>query len=85
MNPDLLPSIGGAYKIYAFFYIWGFTSAFVIYSALGLIFPATETTIPATIHEDSDVISAVEYKNEPVEDGSIEGAEKGMKATTTSL
>lgn len=85
VNPKLLPGIGGAYKIYTFFYIWGFTSAVVIYSALGLLFPAPETMIPATIHEDGDIISAIEYKGEPVEDGSLEGAEKGIKSDTTAL
>jgi hypothetical protein len=85
VNPSLLPSIGGAYKIYTFFYIWGFSSASIIYSALGLLFPAPETLVPVTIHEDADVISAVEYKGEPVEEGSIEGAEKGIKATINLL
>lgn len=41
--------------------------------------------IPATIHEDGDIISAIEYKGEPVEDGSLEGAEKGIKSDTTAL
>lgn len=85
VNPSLKPHIGGAAKIYDFFYIWGFTSAFVIYSALGLIFPAKETLVEATIHEDSEIISAVEYKSEPVEEGSLEGAEKGIKTTTDAL
>ncbi len=85
MNPSLKNSIGGAGKLYSIFYIWGFFSAFIVYSALGLLFPAPETLIPATIHEDSDVISAVEYKGEPVKEGSLESAEKGVKTTTESL
>ena len=58
------------------FYIWGFTSAFLIYSVLGKLFPARETLIEATIHEDTDMISSVEYKIEGEKDGT-EAAEKG--------
>jgi len=71
------------------FYLWGFTSAFVLYSLLGKFFPAEETLIPATIHEDADVLSAVEYKYDsshtPEEVGSGSAAEKGMKSTVYSL
>jgi NCS1 family nucleobase:cation symporter-1 len=71
------------------FYLWGFTSAFVLYSALGKFFPAEETLIPATIHEDADVLSAVEYKDDsshtPEEVGSGSTAEKGMTSTDYSL
>jgi len=83
VNPSLKGSIGGADKIYDFFYLWGFVSAFVVYSVLGTVFPARETLIPKTIHEDVDVISAVEYKSEPTE--GFDGAEKGMKENAESL
>jgi len=84
VNPSLKGKIGNAGKLYAMFYIWGFFSAFFVYSALGLLFPAPETMVPATIHEDSDAVSAV-YRGEKVEEGSMEGAEKGIKTTTESL
>jgi len=76
VNPSLKSKIGDADKLYAMFYIWGFTSAFVIYSVLGKVFPARETLIQATIHEDTDVISSLEYKTSGEKD-STEAAEKG--------
>lgn len=63
----------------------GFTSAFVVYSVLGKVFPARETLIEVTIHEDANVIISVEYKTEGEKD-STEAAEKGSnKMTTDSL
>jgi hypothetical protein len=89
VNPSLSGNIGGAAHIYDFFYLWGFTSAFVIYSLLGTYFPAEETLIPATIYEDLEVIDNVEYKNDglgdQVEVGSLSGAEKGMKSAVDSV
>ena len=71
------------------FYLWGFTSAFVIYSLLGKFFPAEETFVAATIYDDTEIVGGVEYKNDglhtPEEIGSISGAEKGLKSTTDSL
>lgn len=49
--------IGGAEKIYDFNYLWGFSSAFVIYVVSSYVFPVPETLIPATIH-DGNVLSA---------------------------
>ncbi|KAB5533384.1 hypothetical protein GE09DRAFT_359738 [Coniochaeta sp. 2T2.1] len=40
------------------FYLWGYTSAFLVYVGLSYFFPAPETIIQTTIYEDSDVISA---------------------------
>jgi len=66
VNTTLLGSIGGSDKIYDMFYLWGFFSAFVIYSVLSKVFPAKETLIPETIHEDVEIISGVAYKNDGV-------------------
>jgi NCS1 family nucleobase:cation symporter-1 len=64
VNPSLTGKVGGAEKIYDIFYLWGFSSAFVIYCVLSHFWPATETLIPATIHEDIEVMDGVEYKND---------------------
>jgi nucleobase:cation symporter-1, NCS1 family len=44
------------------FYFWGYSSAFLVYSLLSYFFPAPETIIPATIFDDTDVISAADEK-----------------------
>lgn len=49
------------------FYFWGYSSAFVIYAALSYFFPATETIIPATIYEDSDVASTGSFQEDKAE------------------
>jgi NCS1 family nucleobase:cation symporter-1 len=49
VNPSLTTEVGGAMKIYDMFYLWGFFSAFLVYSLLSTAFPATQTLIPATI------------------------------------
>ncbi|EXJ78857.1 hypothetical protein A1O1_09259 [Capronia coronata CBS 617.96] len=53
VNPHI--NIGGAAKIYDFNYLWGFFSAFAIYTLSSLVFPAMETLIPETIHDDAVV------------------------------
>lgn len=72
VNPKL--KVGGAQYIYDMFYLYGFTSAFVIYSLLSHFFPAEGTIIPATINEEVEIIGGVEYRNDglstPVEAGS---------------
>ena len=90
MNPSLKGSVGGAEYIYDMFYIWGFTSAFSIYCLLSYFFPATETLIPATIHEDIETMNGVEYKNDglhtPVEVRTVDSDEKGgLKDVTDSV
>lgn len=47
------------------FYIWGFSSAFVIYVLLSKVFPAEETLIPVAIHEDETVIDGSDYISTP--------------------
>jgi nucleobase:cation symporter-1, NCS1 family len=44
------------------FYFWGYTSAFLSYSALCHFFPAEGTYVSATIHDDRDVIEAADEK-----------------------
>lgn len=64
--------VGGGQYIYDMFYLYGFTSAFVVYSGLSYFFPATETLV--------EVIVGAECRNDglrtPVEisDGSGEKA-----------
>jgi len=64
VNPDIAAHIGDAGKLYAMFYFWGYTSAFVVYSALSYFFPEPSTKVPHTIYDDSDVISASSEKGE---------------------
>ena len=58
------------------FYLWGYSSAFVVYCLLCHFFPAKETIIPATIYDDSDVVSGQSVE----EDGESDGPEKEKKA-----
>lgn len=89
VNPSIYA--GGAQHIYDIFYLYGFTSAFVTYIGLSHFFPAKETLIEATIHEDVDVISGVEYKNDGVHTPySIDGQrseqeEKGVHSKALDL
>lgn len=65
VNPDL--NIGsGIEHIYDMSYLWGFSSAVVVYVLLNKFFPAKETLIPAPIYEDISVIDGVEYRNDGV-------------------
>jgi NCS1 family nucleobase:cation symporter-1 len=66
VNPSIVGKIGGAQYIYDMFYLWGFSSAFLVYITLSHFFPAEETLIPATIHEDIEVMNGVEYLNDGV-------------------
>jgi NCS1 family nucleobase:cation symporter-1 len=79
VNPSLKSGAGGAEYVYDVFYIWGFTSAFVSYAVLSHFFPATETLLDASIHEDPNISSTGEYKTDgvEVEGGSDGGDEKG--------
>ncbi|TVY82355.1 putative permease [Lachnellula suecica] len=86
VNPKL--KVGGAQYIYDMFYLYGFTSAFVVYSLLSHFFPAPDTIISATINEEVEVIGGVEYRNDglstPVEagTGSDAGDEKAVVKST---
>jgi NCS1 family nucleobase:cation symporter-1 len=52
VNPSLTATVAGAVKIYDIFYLWGFFSAFAVYSLLSIVFPAAETLVPATVSGD---------------------------------
>jgi NCS1 family nucleobase:cation symporter-1 len=58
--------IGGAAYIYDIFYLYGFTSAFVVYAGLSLLFPAQETLIEVSNYEDIIVVNGVERINDGV-------------------
>jgi len=76
VNPSLKGSVGGAEYVYDMFYLYGFTSAFVVYCALSHFWPATETLIPATIHEDIEIENGVEYNTDGMHTP-VEVTEKG--------
>jgi nucleobase:cation symporter-1, NCS1 family len=52
--------IGGAAYVYDIFYLYGFTSTFVVHFALNWAFPAPDTIVPYTIHEDVMVVDGEE-------------------------
>jgi NCS1 family nucleobase:cation symporter-1 len=85
VNPDLAGKIGGAGKIYDMFYLWGYSSAFAVYTGLSYAFPANETLVPATISGDDYIIEASEVSHDPsvIEKGPTESlsAEKGDKVS----
>ncbi|KAF2772237.1 hypothetical protein EJ03DRAFT_372382 [Teratosphaeria nubilosa] len=56
----------GIQHVYDMNYLYGFISASFVYWSLSYMFPATETMIPATIHEDVAILDGVEYKNDCV-------------------
>ena len=90
VNPDLLGSIGGADKMYDIFYFWGYGSAFLVYVALNHFFPATETLIPATIHEDEQVVEGQVWTNDglhelKVGEIGVDSKEKEGNSTTNSV
>jgi nucleobase:cation symporter-1, NCS1 family len=69
VNPDL--DIGGASKIYAMFYLYGFTSTFVVYCAQSLIWPARDTLIEKTVTEETIVVDGVQIINDGVQDPQV--------------
>ncbi len=60
--------IGGASYVYDMFYIYGFTSAFVLYYVLNRIFPDPGTLLLEAIHEEAVVINGQETVNDGVHD-----------------
>jgi NCS1 family nucleobase:cation symporter-1 len=65
VNPSLKIN-SGIQHIYDMSYLWGFTSAAVLYVSLNWFFPAKETLLEAPIYEDVSVIDGVGYKNDGV-------------------
>lgn len=45
-------------------YIWGLLSAAIIYFLLSYFFPASETLIPETIHDDDQILDGVDYSDD---------------------
>lgn len=64
VSPDI--DIGGAVKIYDFNYLWGFSSAFVVYVVSSYVFPAADTLIPVTIHDDGNVFVGQHFSEEEI-------------------
>ena len=64
------------------FYLYGYTSAFVVYSALSYFFPEPATKVAHTIYDDSDVISGGSEKGES--DGSPD-EKKAMDIESTQV
>jgi NCS1 family nucleobase:cation symporter-1 len=64
VTPSL--DIGGAAYVYDMFYLYGFTSAFVMYAALSWMWPAQETLIAECIFGDVVVVNGVERINDGV-------------------
>ena len=76
VNPSLRAGVGDGIRVYYFFYLYGFTSAFLVHVGLSHFFPAPETLIDAAIYEDEDV-PGIEYKeNGSGSPGSDAGDEK---------
>ncbi|CAH0057712.1 unnamed protein product [Clonostachys solani] len=78
VNPSL--DIGGAKNIFDMFYLYGFTSTFLVYGALSWAWPAHETLVEATLHEEVIIVDGMEVTNDGLHDTHI-GA-KSMQAET---
>ena len=81
VNPSL--NIGGASKIYDMFYLYGFTSTFVVFYLLNLAFPAEDTLIPTTIHEEIIMVDGVEVINDGIQEPHI--AKSGAMEKTSPV
>lgn len=64
VNPSV--EIGGAAYIYDMFYLYGFTSAFVVYAGLSWAFPPKDTLIAESIYEDIVIVDGVERINDGI-------------------
>lgn len=51
---------------YDMYYLYGFASASFVYWALSYAFPATETLLEASIHEDPEVMDGLEYRKDDI-------------------
>ncbi|CAG9982162.1 unnamed protein product [Clonostachys byssicola] len=66
VNPSL--DIGGAKNIFDMFYLYGFTSTFLAYGALSWVWPAHETLVEATLHEEVIIVDGMEVTNDGLHD-----------------
>ncbi|CAI6094280.1 unnamed protein product [Clonostachys chloroleuca] len=78
VNPSL--DIGGAKNIFDMFYLYGFTSTFLVYGALSWVWPARETLVEATLHEEVIIVDGMEVTNDGLH-GTHVGA-KSVQAET---
>lgn len=69
VNPDL--DIGGASKIYAMFYLYGFTSTFAVYCVLNFIWPDQDTLVDHTVTEEMIVVDGLQIINDGVRDPQV--------------
>jgi NCS1 family nucleobase:cation symporter-1 len=67
------------------FYFWGYSSAFVVYAGLSYFFPAPETCVPATIYEDSDVISAGSFHGDGEDRAGSEDEKKVVEVESSAV
>lgn len=65
VNPEVQLK-SGIEHIWDMSYLWGFSSAAVVYVVLNRFFPAAETLREAPIYEDVSVIDGVRYENDGV-------------------
>lgn len=69
---------GGIQHVYDMFYLYGFTSAFVVYVSLSYIFPPEGVDIPHAIHEEIIIVDGKEVVNDgfhtPIAAGSGTGS-----------
>ena len=67
----VIPSLNigsGIHHIWEMNYLWGFTSAALVYWSPNQIWPATETLLDAPITEDIKIFNGVEIVNDGVHD-----------------
>lgn len=69
VEPSL--DIGGASKIYAMFYLYGFTSTFFVYCVQNWIWPARDTQVEETVTEEIIVVDGVQIVNDGVQDAQV--------------
>ncbi|KAJ5911115.1 uncharacterized protein N7473_000418 [Penicillium subrubescens] len=78
VTPSL--SVGTINRIYDISFMWGFTSAFVIYCALNYFWPATETLVQCTISDEMTMVNGVPVYN----DGQATMSEGKLEAKSIS-
>ncbi|KAI7474177.1 uridine permease-like protein Fui1 [Hortaea werneckii] len=65
VNPSISLS-AGIEHVYDMYYLYGFASASFVYWGLSYAFPATETLLEASIHDDPEVMDGLEYRKDDV-------------------
>jgi NCS1 family nucleobase:cation symporter-1 len=62
VTPSL--AVGAIDDIYDISFMWGFSSAFVIYTALNYFWPDTNTLIESTIRDETQIVNGVKVYND---------------------